>query len=294
MATGDWFLAETAVVTPGQPQYASVSADIATILDRRWDQGGDWWTTPDRRLIKGAPFSTLECVNYLLDLGVSPESEILTPPTDLIFESWQDDGRFRLYPNGAMLPCHTAYAARTLCKAGYVDDPRVATTLRQLLDSRWTDDGWRCNKFSYGRGPETNSSNPHPTLQALEAFRFSDHLNTNPALDRSVEFLLQHWESRTPLGPCHYGIGSRFMQVEYPFRTYGLFYWVHTLSFYDAAKRDPRFLEAWGALQSKAPDGHIIVERAAPRLTGLHLSAKGQANPIADARMQEIRANLSQ
>lgn len=38
----------------------STAADVAVILSQRHDQGADWWTTPDRKLLKGAPFTTLE------------------------------------------------------------------------------------------------------------------------------------------------------------------------------------------------------------------------------------------
>ena len=48
------------------------AADIAAILARQGDNGGALWATADRRLLKGAPFSTLECVDYLLELGLSP------------------------------------------------------------------------------------------------------------------------------------------------------------------------------------------------------------------------------
>ena len=41
--------------------------DIQAILDRRYDQGWDYWTTEDRRLGKGAPFSCLESAEYLLE-----------------------------------------------------------------------------------------------------------------------------------------------------------------------------------------------------------------------------------
>lgn len=82
---------------------------------------------------------------------------------------------------------------------------------------QYEDGGWRCNKFSFGRGPETERSNPHPTLTALNAFRFSEYFNREPAFERAVEFLLEHWTIRKPIGPCHYGIGTLFMQVEYPF-----------------------------------------------------------------------------
>jgi hypothetical protein len=63
-------------------------------------------------------------------------------------------------------------------------------------------------------------------------------------LDRAVDLLLEHWTTRAPLGPCHYGIGTLFLQVEYPFRTYNLFFWVYVLSFSPRARADPRFAEA--------------------------------------------------
>lgn len=53
------------------------AADIQAILAHRYDQGWDYWTTEDRRLGKGAPFSCLESVEYLLELGMDPQEEIL-------------------------------------------------------------------------------------------------------------------------------------------------------------------------------------------------------------------------
>ena len=35
-------------------------SDIAAIIAKRYDNGADLWATPDKRIIKGAPFSTLE------------------------------------------------------------------------------------------------------------------------------------------------------------------------------------------------------------------------------------------
>ena len=85
--------------------------------------------------------------------------------------------------------------------------------------------------FPLDVGEETEHSNPQPTLNALDAFRFSQYLNREPALDRAVEFLLQHWVTLQTHRPCHYGIGTLFMQVEYPFRNYNLFEYVYVLSF---------------------------------------------------------------
>jgi len=267
-------------------------SDIEEILSHRFDNGADLWTTPDKRLIKGAPFSTLESVMYLLELGMEPTESILEESAELIFSTWQEDGRFKLYPQGSIYPCHTIHAADTLCHMRFVSDARLQKTLQHLLHIQYADGGWRCNKFSFGRGPETEHSNPFPTLTALDAFRFSDYLNKEPALDKAVDFLLDHWTIRKPIGPCHYGMGTLFMQVEYPFRNYNLFVYVYVLSFYNQAKKDKRFLEALQLLESKVVDGKIVVERVVPKLARLSLCKKGQTSELATIRYHEILKNL--
>ncbi len=272
-----------------EKQYA---LDVEAILSHRHDNGADLWTTPDKRLIKGAPFSTLESVLYLLELGMEPTEPLLKETTELIFSTWQEDGRFKLYPQGSVYPCQTIHAANTLCHMGYASDLRLQKTFQHLLDIQYIDGGWRCNKFSFGRGPETEYSNPLPTLNALSAFRFSDHFSNEPALDKAVDFLLEHWTIRKPIGPCHYGIGTLFMQVEYPFRNYNLFVYVYVLSFYNRAKEDKRFLEALKTLESKMVDGQIAVERIAPKLAGLSFCKKGKTSALATIRYHEILRNL--
>lgn len=267
-------------------------SDIEAILSHRKDQGWDLWTTPDHRLIKGSPFSTLECVMYLLELGMPSDEPILKEAAELIFQSWQPDGRFKLYPEGAIYPCQTIHALNVLCHLGYALDPRVQKTFKQLLETQQPDGGWKCNKFSFGRGPETECSNPLPTLIALDAFRYSSEFKREPSLDKAVEFLLEHWVIRKPIGPCHYGIGSLFMQVEYPFRNYNLFVYVYVLSFYDKAKKDKRFLEALEALQSKLVEGQIVVERVVPKLSKLNFCTQGKPSVLATKRYLEILENL--
>ena len=274
---------------PVQTKYLS---DIEAILSHRYDQGADFWTTPDKRLLKGSPFSAYNSALMLLELGMEPMDPILMETADLFFNTWRDDGRFKLYPAGGILPCHTAHAAYLLCCTGYAQDERIQKTLRHLLEIQYHDGGLRCNKFSFGRGPETEYSNPLPTLTALNAFRFTDYLNHEPALDRAVEFLLEHWVIKKPIGPCHYGIGTLFMQVEYPFGNYNLFQYVYVLSFYNRAKKDKRFLEALEALQERLVNGQIVVERVVPKLAKLSFCQKGQPSELATMRYQEILRNI--
>lgn len=270
-------------------KYAS---DVEAILSHRHDNGADLWTTPDKRLMKGAPFSTFESVIYLLELGMDPTEPIMKAAADLIFETWKEDGRFKVYPTGVVYPCQTIAAVNTLCHMGYASDARIQKTYRHLIDTRHTDGGWRCKKFFFGRGPETECSNPLPTLAALDAFRYSDEFRVEPALDQAVEFLLEHWTIRKPIGPCHYGMGTLFMQVEYPFRNYNLFVYVYVLSFFEKARADKRFLEAFDALKSKMVDGRIVVERVGPKLADLSFCKKGSPSEPATRRYREILGNM--
>lgn len=270
-------------------QYQS---DIEEILSHRCDNGADLWATADKKLLKGAPFTTLESVLYLLELGVPADHPILKRTSELIFSLWKEDGRIKTSPTGGVYPCHTALAAHALCRMGYACDARIQKTFQYFLETQQPDGGWKCNKYSFGRGPETEYSTPYTTLAALNAFRFSPYVNNEPKLNKAVDFLLAHWVIRTPISPCHYGIGSLFMQIEYPFRGYNLFYYVYVLSFYDRAKRDTRFLEALNALNSKTIEGKILVERVVPKLAKLSFCAKGKPSELATKRYHEILENL--
>ena len=112
-------------------------------------------------------------------------------------------------------------------------------------------------------------------------------------LDRAVETLLNHWTVRVPTGPCHYGMGTLFMQVEYPFLRYNLFYYVYVLSFYQQACQDARFQEAFAALTQKLDSNNrLIVEHPHRKLDNLDICKKGAPSEDATERYLEIVNNV--
>lgn len=266
--------------------------DINEIVSHRYDNGFDYWTTSDKRLLKGAPFTTLESPLYLLEAGMSPKEPLMQETADLIFEAWKEDGRFKVSPTGAMYPCQTAFALKTLCYLSYAGENRMKRTFEYFLETQEKDGGWKCNKYSFGRGPETNCSTPMTTLAVLDSFRHSGYINSDERLDKAVDFLLSHWLTRKPIGPCHHGIGTLFMQIEYPFRTYNLFYYIYVLSFYKYARKDIRFKDAFNIFVSKTEDNMIRVERVVPKLRKLSFCKKGQLSEKAAIRYNEILNNL--
>ena len=269
------------------------TSDVEAVLARRHDNGADFWASADGRLAVGEPFSTLTSLLVLHELKVARTHEAIRGALQLIRGARRDDGRYRLAPGGALYPCSTAAAARVLCRFGQARDHGLQQTLAHLLETQHDDGGWRCRKFSYGRGPETEFSNPGVTLFVLDVFRFTDHLNANPALDRAVDSLLHHWVVRRPMGPCHFGIGTLFMQVEFPFLRYNLFSYVYILSFYNRARDDPRYLEALRVLESKLDArGRVVVERPNRRLADLSFCAAGRPSALATARYREVVKRL--
>ena len=163
--------------------------DIEAILSTQRCNGGELWATADGAIAKGVPFSTLEAAMMLRELGYDDSGGELARAAELIFANARDDGRIKVYASGAIYPCQTANAARTLCHLGYARDPRLQKTFAYFLGNRHSDGGWRCNASKFGHGPETEFSNPGPTLTVLDAFRFTDRLNASPELDEAVEFL---------------------------------------------------------------------------------------------------------
>jgi hypothetical protein len=267
--------------------------DIEKLLSLRHVNGADFWATLDGGLAHGGVFSTLEACSLLLDLGYDVSSPEMVGAANAIFSNLKEDGRIRTFATGTIYPCQTASAARALCKLGFSRDPRLSKTYHYLLESQHRDGGWRCNASKYGKGPETTFSNPGPTLTVLDVFRYTGYLINDEKLDRAVEFLLDHWTTRKPLGPCHYGIGSQFMKTEVPVHRYNILNYVYVLSFYDKARKDKRFLEALGILKTKLSNGKLVVENVNRKLKDLESCKPGAENDIATRYYNQVIGNIA-
>lgn len=268
------------------------TADLERLLAKRQANDADFWATPDGKVGVGEPYSAITALLILHELGVDAEHEAAAGALEALWANWRpEDGRIRVGPSGAIYPCHTANIARVLCRFGYAANERMQATFEHLLENRHEDGGWRCNRGNSGPAPEL--SNPGVTLFALDALRFRPELVASPEAEAAVETLLAHWESKIPTGPCQFGIGALFMQTEFPFLRYNLFYYVYVLSFYPAARQDPRYREALDALAGKLDeDGLLIIERPHRYLAKWDFCTKGQGSEVATKRWGEIQENL--
>ena len=162
-----------------------------------------------------------------------------------------------------------------------------------MLDTQCDDGGWRCTTVKLGKSPLTDASNPGTTLYVLDSFRYRNNSVAEiDKLNKGVDFLLQHWEIRQPIGPCSFGIGSTFMKVEYPFLRYNLFYYVYVLSFYETARHDKRFHEAYKKLKDKTKNDKLIPENPHKAWIEFDFAKKGQISEIGTQRFKEINENI--
>ena len=268
-------------------------ADVETIRSKRHDNGADFWATPDGRWGTGSPFSTFDCIVLLTEVGLERSDPILRGAGTVLFDTWREDGRFRPAPKATMYPCHTANAVRALCRLGHVRDRRIQRSFEHLASTQAEDGGWRCNTMRLGKSPTTDASNPGVTLSVLDGLRFRPPGERGERVDAAVGTLLAHWNTRTPLGPCAFGIGSRFAKTEYPFLRYNLFFYVYVLSFFEAARRSPEFQAALGALEEKLVGDQLVVESPNRRLAKLAFCRKGEPSLLATVRYAEIRQNVA-
>jgi len=78
------------------PVAKQYQADADAILSHRYDGGADFWTTPDRRLLKGSPFSAYNSALMLLELGMDPSEPVLKEVSELFFSAWKSTAFIRI------------------------------------------------------------------------------------------------------------------------------------------------------------------------------------------------------
>ena len=70
-----------------------VNEDLEILLDTRYENGADFWATPDGRLGIEKPFSTLSALLILSELKVDKTHEALHGAANLVLQAISSQGR---------------------------------------------------------------------------------------------------------------------------------------------------------------------------------------------------------
>jgi hypothetical protein len=266
------------------------NSEVQEIIALSNINGGLYWSRNDGDIHAPTGFSTIDVLNTLGEIGVHfNDFEIIQKAIDFIFNLYDPKGCFRYSSKSSKLPCITARILTAFGRLGYMTDDRIERCFQYFLDTQQKDGGWRCATVKLGKSPETDSSNPGTTLYILDAFRFRKNSTSECSqLNQAIEFLLSHWETRLPLGPCNFGIGSRFLSVEYPFLRYNLFYYVYILSKYKMANKDNRYNKALNILLLSTENDKLVLTNPHKSWRKYSFAQKNQHSEIATRRLQEI------
>lgn len=211
--------------------------------------GGALWARGDGNIHTPAGYSSIDVGNFLGDVGLTVSDEPKLADMALMYMRYQNkNGSFKYAKSNSQLPCISARILAALGKikaADIVDVVAIEKAYLWLIEQQCEDGGWRCKTVKLGMSAATDASNPGTTLYVLDAFRFRENSEqVTEKLYKAIEFLLSHWQTRLPLGPCNFGIGTRFLTTEFPFLRYNLFYYVYVLSQYKHCHNDKRFMAA--------------------------------------------------
>lgn len=206
-------------------------------------------------------------LEFLADAGVKRDDFDSAKIVSDLTGSISGEGLFRLCTN---IPTHFGGTgedtrAWALCdapvlhyaaaKMNLTDDSALIPGLEYLV-SLVRENGWPCavspelGKF---RGPGRKADPcPYATLIMLKLLALNDKYRDSEAAQFGVESLLHLWETSVEQHPYMFYMGTDFRKLKAPFIWYDILHVADTLSLFESARTDPRFLDMTSLIFSKA------------------------------------------
>ncbi|MFC1964408.1 hypothetical protein ACFLWG_00145 [Chloroflexota bacterium] len=192
---------------------------------------------------------------FLADIGFAAGDLNLNHYLDGILNRQSKDGTYSLYHGMAHYYfCLSAILIATIAKMGYRDDTRVKRFVQTVWNARCRDGGWHCEGWEKTGCPMDNLN----ILMLLG--QYEQYIN-NPECNEAVDLLLKHWERRGEgWRKDGFGIGRRFMSLEYPAIKYGILRVLDVLSLFPSVTKKPGFKTMLNFVQEKSTDGRYFAE----------------------------------
>jgi hypothetical protein len=206
---------------------------------------------------------------FLADIGFSVNDLGLERETEAIFRFQSPDGSFTIPPNVKdNYFCMSSILLSSLARMSYRDDPRLARYIRLVMDSPNYDGGWHCYD-----GLEIGSC-PMANLNVLMLLGQYESHRRSPVLRGALDLLLKHWRERANLHG--FGVGRRFMSLQYPAVKYGILRVLDVLSLFPYAVTSPDFASMLDYVHNKAVDGRYFADAFDSVYAGFDFSQYGK------------------
>ena len=188
---------------------------------------------------------------FLTDVGLAAGDIGITDEVEEVLRRQLPDGSYTLgsEPN---YYCRSAIVLSSLARLGYRDDPRVQRFIRHVLDEQRADGGWHCMS--------SEDACPMDNLNVLMLLGQYEEYREDSLLSGAIDLLLTHWTRRGEWRPAGFGIGDRFLKLEYPAVKYGILRVLDVLSLFPYALRSREFADMLGFVERKAQNGRYYAE----------------------------------
>jgi len=199
---------------------------------------------------------------FLADIGLSIRDLGLEREAEDIFRFQSPDGSFTIPPNVRdNYFCMSAILLSSLAKMGYRNDPRTLKYTRLAMSSQTNNSGWNCYDSA------DIDACPMDNLNILMLLGQYGQYRESPLLKGPIDLLLAHW--RTHANLHGFGVGRRFMSLQYPAVKYGILRVLDALSLFPYAVASPGFQNMLDYVHNKAVDGRYYAESIDSLYTGL-------------------------
>lgn len=200
---------------------------------------------------------------FLADIGLTAKNLGLGGEIEHFFRTQLSDGTFKITavdkPNYF---CVSAIVLSSVARIGYADDPRLRKYIQFILDTQRPDGGWHCGEdHSIGKKIEPAESCPMDNMNILMLLGQYEEYRNDFRFDGACNLLFAHWRRRAEKWrPSDFGIGKRFMQLEYPAVKYGILRVLDGLSMFPYAANNGIFNDMLGFVKQKSREGKYFAE----------------------------------
>lgn len=197
---------------------------------------------------------------FLADIGLTVDDLGLRGEAEEIFRFQGRDGAFVIPPNVQdNYFCMSAILISSLARMGYRDDPRLEKYIRYILNAQNNNGGWHCYYDDFG--VLDIESCPMDNMNILMLLGQYDEYRDDSTLKGAIDSLLEHWDGRGGgWRPHGFGVGRRFMSLQYPAVKYGILRVLDVLSVFPHAVRSRAFQNMLDFVLLKAVGGKYFVE----------------------------------
>jgi hypothetical protein len=199
---------------------------------------------------------------FLADIGLTIADLGLQNEVSNILNLQSRNGCFVLPPNVKdNYFCMSGILLSSVARMGYREDPRIRKYIQAILSAQSHDGGWHCFEDYDEMGDM--AACPMDNLNILMLLGQYDSYTRDPGLNRALDQLIDHWSRREHDRRLYgFGIGKRYMSLQYPAVKYGILRVLDVLSLFPFAVERPGFKEMLEFVQGKAQDGKYVPENA--------------------------------